>query len=43
MTLATPNAIPVHVRREPSVPVRRPVPAAFAQDRTTFPGWGPKL
>lgn len=22
---------------------RRPRPAGFSQDRTTFPGWGPKL
>lgn len=43
MTLASPQSVPVHVRREPTPPIRRPIPAGFAQDRTTFPGWGPKL
>ncbi|MGH7660732.1 MAG: hypothetical protein ACRENA_07435 [Vulcanimicrobiaceae bacterium] len=43
MTLAKPRYFPPDPRGISSL-VRRPIPAGFSHEqRTTFPGWGPKL
>ena len=46
MELATSSPYPCYPRdRRPGLLAQtyRPSPVGFSQDRTTFPGWGPKL